>query len=240
MTNEERGEIAYQLTKRLVIDISTARAAVDAAALVGQPSGRPAPAGQAVGAMLAKADIDDLLRLEAIFSDGEGWDLPKARMQRLAEIGALRHSGGGRYSFTSFGQWCIGSWRALPLETVEEANERSRREMEARNVILAASQAERPASLHSWLTNFREAEKREPTPVEIWCAAIDCVSPPAPAGQAVGELRAAIFNALAEARTIGHVKAKGYETDKAQRAYDAALERLEAALASLAEPGGKS
>ena len=58
------------------------------------------------------------------------------------------------------------------------------------NAALAASQAERPASLHSWLTNFREAEKREPTPVEIWCAAIDCVSPPAPAGQAVGEEKA--------------------------------------------------
>lgn len=38
MTNAERGELAYQLTKRIVIDLATARAAVDAAvAALAQP-----------------------------------------------------------------------------------------------------------------------------------------------------------------------------------------------------------
>lgn len=91
---------------------------------------------EALPPMLSEADQTDLLRLEDLFSEGEGWDLPKARMQRLADIGVIRHAGAGRYCFTSFGWWCVGSWRSLPLETVEEANERSRREMEARNAAL--------------------------------------------------------------------------------------------------------
>lgn len=38
MTNAQRGELAYQLTKRIVIDLPTARAAVDAAvAALAQP-----------------------------------------------------------------------------------------------------------------------------------------------------------------------------------------------------------
>ena len=40
LTDAQRGEIAYQLTKRLVIDMPTARAAVDAA--IADVTGKPA------------------------------------------------------------------------------------------------------------------------------------------------------------------------------------------------------
>ena len=57
-------------------------------------------------------------------------------MQRLAELGVIRHCGGGRYQITSFGSYCLGLSDHLPLETVAQHNDRMRREMEARNAQL--------------------------------------------------------------------------------------------------------
>lgn len=77
---------------------------------------------------LTEQDRADLERVEELFSDGEGWDLPKARMQRLAELGVIRRTGGSYYAITSFGMHCLypGDWPP-PLFTAEEYNERSRR-----------------------------------------------------------------------------------------------------------------
>lgn len=39
--------------------------------------------------------------------DGEGYDVPKQMMQRLAQIGVVHHTSGGVYSTTEFGRWVI-------------------------------------------------------------------------------------------------------------------------------------
>ena len=39
--------------------------------------------------------------------DGEGYDVPKQMMQRLAQIGVVNHTSGGIYSTTEFGRWVI-------------------------------------------------------------------------------------------------------------------------------------
>lgn len=84
----------------------------------------PAPV-QTAAQYLSGSDMADLQQLDADFSDGEGWCLPKARMTRLAELGVIRHGGGGHYSITSFGRLILGEeFSRLPLETVEECNAR--------------------------------------------------------------------------------------------------------------------
>lgn len=102
-------------------DRRAARAALESAvrALV-------APVQAAPLALLSDADMADLLRLEDLFSDGEGWDLPKARMQRLAELGVIRRTSGDRYSITAFGAACMSSEFKFPLRTFAEWNESSR------------------------------------------------------------------------------------------------------------------
>lgn len=96
----------------------------------------PAPAQQSVekdaARWLTKQDYIDLCGLDDEFSDGDGWTLPKARMQRLAEIGVVRRTSGNIYSITSFGMRCLtpGGW-PLPLRTAEEYNEQSRQQAAA-------------------------------------------------------------------------------------------------------------
>jgi hypothetical protein len=85
---------------------------------------------------LQPQDLADLERLDDLFSDGEGWDLPKERMQRLAELGVIRRTTRDHYSITSFGRYCLG--RAdfpFPLKTVEEFNRAAHAAMLSRNGI---------------------------------------------------------------------------------------------------------
>lgn len=78
-------------------------------------------------------DMAALQRADECFDDGEGHDLPKARVDRLIELGVMRHNGGGYYSITSFGSFVLGCvHRHLPLETSAECCERLGREHRAR------------------------------------------------------------------------------------------------------------
>jgi hypothetical protein len=88
--------------------------------------------------MLSADDMADLERLREVFDDGEGWDLPKDRMKRLAELGVVRWQGATRYSITSFGHYCLGDLK-LPLPTIEEYNAKAYAEMLERNGIDAAA-----------------------------------------------------------------------------------------------------
>ena len=48
-----------------------------------------------------------LERFTETCDDGEGYDVPKQMMQRLAQIGVVHHTSGGVYSTTEFGRWVI-------------------------------------------------------------------------------------------------------------------------------------
>lgn len=87
-------------------------------------------------------DMAALERLDETSSDGEGYDLPKSQMVRLADLGVVRHHSAGRYSITSFGRWVLGS-QALrkPLETAEECNARLGEEHRARLAAAHPAQA---------------------------------------------------------------------------------------------------
>lgn len=60
-----------------------------------------------IGSILSEYDFKNLKRFEETTSDGEGYDVMKSDMERLAEIGVVRHHSRGIYSLTSFGQFVI-------------------------------------------------------------------------------------------------------------------------------------
>ena len=68
---------------------------------------QPEPVDVDPMAMLPFAILDDeladLRRFTDCADDGEGYDVPKNRMKRLAEIGLLRHVSAGYYEHTVFG-----------------------------------------------------------------------------------------------------------------------------------------
>jgi hypothetical protein len=92
---------------------------------------------------LGAGDLADLERLEGLLDDGEGWDLPKERMTRLAELGAIQHHGFGRYGITAFGRLALDHpLSRRPLETVDECNARLSAEHKAKLAHLAAGGAQ--------------------------------------------------------------------------------------------------
>lgn len=93
--------------------------------------------------MLSDQDMADLRRLDDLFSDGQGWDLPRKRMQRLAELGVVQHKGGGRYNITSFGAHCLNLEWGLPLRTTAQINADQMAAMEARNAAIGATKGTR-------------------------------------------------------------------------------------------------
>lgn len=58
--------------------------------------------------------------------DADGYTVAKEDMQRLAELGCVRHVGRGRYEVTRFGDWIIESTflqnPKLPLRTIDDFN----------------------------------------------------------------------------------------------------------------------
>ncbi|SFB95854.1 hypothetical protein SAMN05216344_10688 [Polaromonas sp. OV174] len=103
------------------------------AATPAQPTEAPDDDPTSKAQYLNCGDLTDLRHLDEVFSDGEGWDLPKERMARLCELGVIRHNGGGRYSITSFGCLALGNELIrLPLETFYEFNARIGQEHNAK------------------------------------------------------------------------------------------------------------
>lgn len=96
----------------------------------------PSPPEGMMGGWLNPEDMAALQRVDECFDDGEGHDLPKARVDRLIELGVMRHNGRGYYSITSFGSFVLGcEHRHLPLETSSECNERLGREHKERRLM---------------------------------------------------------------------------------------------------------
>jgi hypothetical protein len=109
---------------------TTDPATTTGSAAVGARAERPVRPGSE--AFLTPQDMEDLRRLEDLFTDDQGWDLPKERMQRLAELGVIRRTNRDRYALTAFGCWCVGEWRGLPLKTWQEQCDQAKREHLAR------------------------------------------------------------------------------------------------------------
>ena len=94
---------------------------------------QPAAQGLDAKRFLSESDYENLWRFEGMASDGEGYDISKDRMKRLAELGVVRWCGKDRYSITSFGQYVLeAAMVTLPLETYEEASARCNAEFKAR------------------------------------------------------------------------------------------------------------
>lgn len=75
---------------------------------------------------LQEDDQHDLHRFIETTEDGQGYDVGKDRIKRLAELGVVSNQGFGRYSVTMFGYWCHERyWHqnpSLPLKTIDEHN----------------------------------------------------------------------------------------------------------------------
>jgi hypothetical protein len=75
---------------------------------------------------LQEDDQHDLHRFIETTEDGQGYDIGKDKIKRLAELGVVCSQGFGRYSVTMFGYWCHEKyWQqnpSLPLKTIDEHN----------------------------------------------------------------------------------------------------------------------
>ena len=70
--------------------------------LVAQPEQMPVN-----NAFLTASEMAAFNRFLETCEDGEGYDVPKSMMQRLAQIGVVRHLSRGIYTITEFGQSVI-------------------------------------------------------------------------------------------------------------------------------------
>lgn len=75
---------------------------------------------------LQEDDQHALHRFIETTEDGQGYDIGKDRIKRLAELGVVSNQGFGRYSVTAFGYWAHERyWHqnpSLPLKTIGEHN----------------------------------------------------------------------------------------------------------------------
>jgi hypothetical protein len=95
------------------------------AARAPSPSREEAPAAMAVEArgLLNADELAALRRFDECAQDGEGYDVPKEMMQRLAEIGVLQRRSGAYYQATEFGQSVLGNAPAASVAQAEDAAE---------------------------------------------------------------------------------------------------------------------
>jgi len=67
------------------------------------------PPTRGTGRLLNANELAALRRFDECAQDGEGYDVPKEMMQRLAEIGVVRRTSGSYYEHTDFGQHVLGN-----------------------------------------------------------------------------------------------------------------------------------
>lgn len=73
---------------------------------------------------LQPADLGDLMRFLETTDDGEGYDIGKQAIKRLADLGVVQSHGFGRYSMTAFGHFALEHMfkqsPSLPLMTDDD------------------------------------------------------------------------------------------------------------------------
>jgi hypothetical protein len=77
----------------------------------------PLPAQEPVD-WLTDDERKALKRFMETCDDGEGYDVPKQMMKRLAVVGAVQHIGGGIYGITEFGNWLLDNTTTPQRERV--------------------------------------------------------------------------------------------------------------------------
>ncbi|ENO7534241.1 hypothetical protein M0R25_003436 [Morganella morganii] len=71
-------------------------------------------------------DLNNLKRFDETCEDSQPYDVPKEKMQRLAELGVVRRHSKSYYSITSFGMYVLNQndeLIKLPLKTESDHNE---------------------------------------------------------------------------------------------------------------------
>lgn len=99
-----------------------ARAAIKALA---QQAASPAPEAQAVDAreLLNAEELAALRRFDETCQDGEGYDVTKVMMQRLAEVGVAQRRSGAYYQMTEIGMRILAASPAPETAQADEARE---------------------------------------------------------------------------------------------------------------------
>lgn len=128
---------AYDKAMAMVGNRKSKSALVDLVCWLLQRAG-PVGVGAAQGAtlgmrpeveLLQPDDMAALRRFYECCEDSQPYDVPKDRMKRLAELGAVQWCGGARYSLTSFGSMALGSeFATAPLLTHSDHDAKSRDE----------------------------------------------------------------------------------------------------------------
>ena len=60
-------------------------------------------------AWMSEDERESFERFNETCEDGEGYDVPKTMMRRLAEIGVIHHTSRGIYGITKFGRLLVGN-----------------------------------------------------------------------------------------------------------------------------------
>lgn len=87
-------------------------------------------------------DFAHLCRFRETIEDDQGYDVPKAAMKRLAEIGVVTGGARGYYSMTAFGSFVSGAWDELPLKTQADHDADFKKKIAAKNGLYLASPKE--------------------------------------------------------------------------------------------------
>lgn len=74
--------------------------------------------GGRLAELLDANELAALRRFNETCEDGEGYDVPKEMMQRLAGIGAVRRTSGSYYEITDFGMHVLEQPAPVPVEVL--------------------------------------------------------------------------------------------------------------------------
>ena len=103
--NDDRENELHQDEKAVIAD------AIDMLqGLLAQPEQMPVN-----NAFLTTPEMAAFSRFLETCEDGEGYDVPKSMMHRLAQIGVVRHLSRGIYNITEFGQSVIDTAPVAPI-----------------------------------------------------------------------------------------------------------------------------
>jgi len=106
-SKSEIEQVLSALTTQWNAAIPDGEPAINAAKLIMQGLLTQQEGEPANNALLTTPELAALTRFCETCEDGEGYDVPKTMMQRLAQIGVVRHLSRGIYNITEFGETVV-------------------------------------------------------------------------------------------------------------------------------------